>query len=73
MYLHILSYTPNTLYIPLYTPIYFKISNIRKMRPDIIPQNGHNSGPRASPRVRICPKLSQHIPRGSAMPKGGQN
>ena len=41
------------LYIPSYTLIYFKISNIRKMRINIRHTNGHNSGPRASPRVRI--------------------
>ena len=40
-------------YIRSYTPIYIKISNIRKTRINIKHKNGHNSGPRASPRVQI--------------------
>ena len=63
IYIHILSYTskypqilPNTtkyICLPSYTPIYFKTYNIRKMKADIRHKNCHNSGPRASPMVRI--------------------
>ena len=35
--------------------------------------NGHKSGPRASPRVRIWLQSSYHIPRGLAIPKGTQS
>ena len=35
-------------------------------------KNCRNSGPRASPGARIWHALSYHIPRGFAMPKGGQ-
>ena len=51
IYFHTPSYTLNNLHIPSYTPIYFKISNIRKMRPDIRPKNGHNSGPMHPPTI----------------------
>ena len=68
-YLYIPSNTPEYLYIPLYTPIYIKISNIRKMRSDIRPQNGHNSGPRASPMARIWHAPSYHTPNGFFMSK----
>ena len=43
IYLQIPPYTTEYLYIPLYTPIHIKISNIRKMRSEIRPQNGHKS------------------------------
>ena len=72
-YLDIPSHTPKYLFIPLCTPIYFKISNITQMRADIRPKNGHNSGPSASPRLRIWPVASYNVPRGSATPKGCQN
>ena len=53
IYLYIFSNIPKYFYIPSYTPIYFKISNIWKIRINIRPKNGHNSSPRACPRVRI--------------------
>ena len=63
IYFHIPLYTflylqipPNTfiyLHIPSYTLTYVKISNIRKMRANTKHTNGHDSSPRASPRVRI--------------------
>ena len=55
-------YTPKYLYIPSYTPIYINIFNIRKLRANIKHKSGHNSGPRASPRVSVS--------RGSGTPKG---
>ena len=82
VYLYTLSYTfiwlyipPNTSkyrYIPSYTIIYFKISNITKMRPNMRPKNSHHSSPRASPKTRIWHAPSYYIPRGFAMPKGAQ-
>ena len=53
MYLYLPPYTFAYLYISPYTPIYLKISNIQKMRTNLQHKNGHNSGPRASPRLRI--------------------
>ena len=53
IYLHVPSYTFKCFHIPSYTSIYFKISNIRTLRADMKHKNGHNSGPRAFPRVRI--------------------
>ena len=56
IYLHIPPYTFIHLQIALYTFIYptcIKILNTRKMRANIKHENDHNSGPRASPRVRI--------------------
>ena len=41
------------LHIPSYTCIYFKICNIRNMRANLRFKNGHNSRPRAFPKVRI--------------------
>ena len=69
IYLYIPSNTPEYLYIPLYTPIYIKISNIRKMRFDIRPQNGHKSGPRASPMARIWHAPLYHTPKGFFIPE----
>ena len=45
------------IYLHIYTPIYMKILNIRKMRSDIRPKNSHKWGPRGSPWVRIW-----HVP-----------
>ena len=59
--------------IPSYALIYMKILNIRTMRANIRPKNGHNSGPRVPPMARIWHAPSYHIPRGFAMPKGGRN
>ena len=55
IYFHIPLYTFVYLQILLYThtPIYFKISNTWKMRANKKHENNLNSGPRASPRVRI--------------------
>ena len=55
-YSYILHIPPNTfiyLHIPSHIPIYFKISNIRKMRINLRPTNGHNSSLRAVLKVRI--------------------
>ena len=46
-------YTAKYSHISSYTPIYFKISNIRNMRANMKHKNGHNSSPRAFPKVRI--------------------
>ena len=82
IYLYILPYTFIHLYVPFYTsntpeyfyipfsPIYIQISNIRNMRSDIRPQNGHNSGPRGSPMARSWHAPSYHTPKGFSMPKG---
>ena len=53
IYIYITPYTSKYLYIPSYTLIYIKISNIRKRRTDVKHKNDHNSGPRASPRLKI--------------------
>ena len=53
IYLHISRNTFKYLYILSYTPIYLKILNIKNMRANMRSKNGHNSSPRASPRVRI--------------------
>ena len=53
IYLYIPSYTPNTLDIPSYTIIYLIIFKVKNMRTNIRLKNGHISGPRAFPRVRI--------------------
>ena len=37
----------------LHILIYLKILNIKNMTANMKPKNGHNSGPRASPRIRI--------------------
>ena len=42
-----------TLHIPPYTPIHFKIINIRNMRANIKSKNGHFMGCRAFPKERI--------------------
>ena len=52
IYFYIPANTPKCFYIPAYTPIYFKISNVKNMRTNIRYKNGHNSGSKASPRVR---------------------
>ena len=72
IYLDIPSNTPKYLCIPSYTLIYFKISNIGKMRLDVRPKNDHNSGLRASPSARIWHAPFYHIPRGFAMPEAAQ-
>ena len=44
------------LQIPPYTflnPIYFQISNIRNMRANMRPKNGHISSPKLFPKVSI--------------------
>ena len=53
IYLHIPLYTLEYLYIPLYAPTYIKILNIRKMRSDIRPTNGHKWGCMGSSMARI--------------------
>ena len=53
IYLHIPSYTTKYLHILSYTTMYFKISKTRNLKADMKHKNGHNSDPRASPRVRI--------------------
>ena len=53
MYLYILSYTLKYFYMPQYTSIYIKISNIRKIRADKKHKKGYNSDPRAAPKVQI--------------------
>ena len=58
------------LYIPLYALIYIKISNIRKIRSDLRLQNGHKSGPRASPMARIWHAPSYHTLKDFSCPKG---
>ena len=45
-------------HIPSYTFIYIKIFNIWNMRTNMEPTNGHNSAPRAFPKVRIWHKAS---------------
>ena len=79
IYFHIALYTfiylqipPNTFIYLYILPIYIKISNIRKMRSDIRPQNGHNSGPRGSPMARIWHVPYYHTPKGFFKPKGPQ-
>ena len=72
IYLHTPSYTLNNVHIPSYTSIYFKITNIQKMKSDIRPKNGLKTDPRASPMVRIWHAPSYHIPKGFSMPKGPQ-
>ena len=52
------SSTPEYLYIPLYTPICIKISNIRKMGSDIRPPNRHNSVPGEPP----WPEFGMYLP-----------
>ena len=52
IYLQIPSYT----LIPPHTNIYLQILNISKMRANMKHKNGHNSGPRACPRVQFLPK-----------------
>ena len=71
MYLHI---PPNSFFIPSYTPTYIKKLNIGKMPANIRPKNGHNSGPRASPRARIwhAPSISPEVlpwPKGHNLSK----
>ena len=56
IYFHIPLYTPKCRYVPSYTPIYFEVSNIDKMWINMRPTNGHISGPRGFPKVRIWPK-----------------
>ena len=51
--IYIPSYVPKYPYIRLFSPIYFKISNIQKMGINIRHENDHKSGSNASPRVRI--------------------
>ena len=65
-------YTFIYLHIPSYILIYFKISNIRKMRPDIRHKNGHKTKSRASPMARIWHAPSYHIAKGFSIPKGIQ-
>ena len=61
IYLHIPSYNFIHLHIPpnsfihSYTPTYIKILNIGQIRSNIKHKKGHNSSPRASPRVQIQP------------------
>ena len=43
------------------------------MRADMKHNNGHNSGTRASPRVRIWKKLPIMSPEALAHPKGPKN
>ena len=73
IYLHIPPNTFKYLYIPSYTPIYPNIFNSSKMKINIRHKNCHKSGLRASPRVRIWPVASYHVPRGLGTPKGAQN
>ena len=51
-----------------------KISSVRicRLGANMGHKNGHNSAPKASPRVRIWHAPSYHIPRGFSMPKGEQ-
>ena len=78
--LHISSYTFIYLYIRQYTfiylqiasYIYFKISNIQNMRANMRPKNGHNSGPRAFPRVGFFLKAFYHVSKGFGTLNGDQ-
>ena len=75
IYLHIPSFTSKHLkylYIPSYTSIYIKISNIRKMRPDIKHKNGHKARPRASQGPEFDQKLPTMSQQALAHPKGWQ-
>ena len=74
IYFHIPSYTSKYPQILLYTFIYphiLQISNKRKMRANVKHKNGHNSEPRASPRLRH--KASYHVSRGFGTPNGPPN
>ena len=66
IYLHIPTYTFLYLHIPPccsicthmrpyipYTPTYLRMSNIKNVRANMRPKNGHISGPSAFPKVRI--------------------
>ena len=56
-----------------YKAIYiYKIVNIGKMRSDIRPKNGHNSGPSGSPMARIWHVPYHHTHKEFFMPKGTQ-
>ena len=72
IYLYITSDTPKYFLIPSYTPIYFKITNIRNTRADMRFKNGHNSSPRAVPKVRIWHKAFFMFPEALAHQHGTQ-
>ena len=76
IHFHIPLYTFIYLQIPPNTFIYLHIPPYTSKYPilgiNIRHKNGHNSGPRPSPRARMLPVASYHVSRGFATPKGGQ-